>query len=186
MASPGLLFGNANIVRTQMVQQAIEACIVLLRSRFNDELLTLAAGYNDPAPYAPGQLVSTVNMPKIPENRWLRSELIDSLTLPSGWVIAERSVHDLNAGQNIEIVDHSLFVILMTSDVEITRMIKTVERYVIAAYRCLHDKNFNNTYFWVEGEEYSKEYARKQEQGQRNFIKDVTLRVRARTYEPQS
>lgn len=186
MPSPGLTFGNANIVRTQLVTQAVEACITLLRARFNSELETLILGYNDAVAYAPNQLLSTINLPKITPDRWLRSEVIDSLILPAGFVLAERSQADLQAGQNIEIQDHTLFVVLITQDVEITRMIKTVERYYIAGYKCLHDKNFLNTYFWVEGAEYSREYARKQEQGQRNFVKDVTLRVRARTYESQS
>jgi hypothetical protein len=186
MPTPGLTVGSALIAPTLLGEGAIAAVITRLRSRFNSELERLLLTYNDTVAVAPNQRVSTVNLPKIPESGWYLTEVVEPLVLPAVWVLLESSRQDLSA-QNFELSEHTIFVVMMTEDVEITRMLKTVWRYGVAAWRCLHDKNIHNTYCFVDGFEYSPTYTRGATQsGDRQFRKDITMRVRARSYEPSS
>lgn len=184
--NPGFTFANVGTLPTQLVEPAVEGAIALLRARFNSEIDRLFLGYNDPVPVAPNARTSTINIPYISESRWLLSEVVDPLTVPAGWVLAERSEQLIDVAQNFELGEHTLFVVLLTEDVEIQRLIKTVWRYGIAAWRVLHDKAFNNSYYWVTGFDYSPTYVRAGGAENRMFRKDITMRVRARTYEPSS
>jgi len=186
VSTPGFTFASVGTLPTQLVEPAVEGAIALLRSRFNTEIDRLFLGYNDPAPVPPNARVGTINIPYIPKSNWNTSEVVDPLIVPAGWVLVERSTQVIEEGQNFELGEHDLFVVLLTEDAEIARMTKTVWRYGIAAWRVLHDKAFNNVYYWVTGFDYSPEYVRQGAEGQRMFRKDITMRVRARTYEPSS
>jgi hypothetical protein len=187
MGSPGFsVTAPVTIIPTQLVEPAVEGAIHLLRARFNSEIDRLWLGYADPVAVAPNQRTSTINMPHISENRWFTNEIVDPLTVPAAWVLVERSEQLIDIAQNFELSEHTMYVVLLTEDVEINRMMKTVWRYGIAAWRILHDKAFNNAYYWVTGYEYSPLYTRNDQRGQRMFRKDITMRVRARMYEPSS
>jgi len=164
---------------TQLVETAIESCVTLLRARLNFEIDTVFAAYRQPG------VLTTRNVPHFADSAFYTTEIIQPFRVPACWVLPERSTFDLGA-QNFSLSEHQLMVILLTEDVEIQRMNKAVWNYAIAAYKCLHDKPFNNTYFFVDGVEYSAAYTRAAggDSSERNFQRDITLRVRARMYEP--
>jgi hypothetical protein len=186
MSTPGHAFPLINIVPTSLGESALQAVAYNLRAGFNGEIDRLLLAYNDTVPIAPNQRVSTVNLPKMSESEWYMSEVIEPKTFPAAFILLDSSRQMLEA-QNFEMSEHTIYTVLVTEDVEIGRMLKTVWRYGIAAWRCLHDKNFHNTYVWVDGFEYSPTYTRGGTGGRdRQFRKDITMRVRARSYEPWS
>lgn len=171
--------GGAAGTMPQLVETARESVIAMLRGGLNTELAALYPAYNPPPVGANG-----INLGFIPDDRYYISEVIDPLDPPACFVLAESSEHDLVAGQNFELTKHRLFVVLLVEDVEITRLKRAAERYGLAAWRVLHDRNFNNVHTFVNGFDYSAAYARNADAGTRNFRADVTLRVEARMYEP--
>lgn len=166
-------------VPTQLVETAIESCITLLRARLNFEIDVLFGAYRQP------NFPPTRNIPHFADSAFYTTEIIQPFRVPACWVLPERSTFDLHA-QNFSLTEHQLMVVLLTEDVEIARMNKTVWPYAIAAYKCLHDRSFNNTYFFVDGVEYSAAYTRPgaEDTSERNFRRDITMRVRAMMYEP--
>lgn len=161
----------------QLVETAIDDVITMLRSGYNEALKAVWAAYNQGSPS------DAINLPGIENDRWYDTEVIDPLQLPAGFVIADRSEHDMHA-QNFELTTHHLAVVILIEDVEITRLTRAIYRCTLAAWNVLHDKAFHNTYTRQLGEDYSPAYTRRATDGSRKFRKDVTIRVEAKLYEP--
>jgi len=164
------------LLSTQLVETAVQHTIELMRQRYNSEVDRLNAAFA----LVPGV---KANVAHIPINNYHISEVIEPLTLPACFVVAERSEQDLSA-QNFEHGVHSLLMVLLHSDIEITRLVRGSWRMAVAAYRALHDKAYDNSYFYVRGLDYSPLYRRSGgDTNAVNFAKDVVLRIEAHTRE---
>jgi len=162
---------------TQLVETAVQELIELMRQRYNSEVDRINAAYAE----VPGV---KANVSHIPLNSYHISEVIEPLMLPACFVIAERSEQDLSGAQNFEHGVHTLLMVLLHSDIEITRMVRATWRMAVAAYRSVHDKAYNNSYFYVRGFDYSPLYRRAGgDANSVNFAKDVVVRVEAHTRE---
>lgn len=163
---------------SQLVETAVQELIELMRQRYNTEVDRINSAFSD-AGTGRG-----VNVPHIPVSSYYISEVIEPLAPPAVFVIAERSEQDLSA-QNVEHGVHSILMVLLQSDIEITRLVRATWRMAVAAYRAIHDKPYNNSYFYVRGVDYSPLYRRGNsgDANAVNFAKDVTVRVEAHTYE---
>lgn len=166
-------------VQPQLLETAQQTVLMMLRTGLNQELLRVYSAFN-PAPVS----LDGINLTTVDDNHFYTSEVIDPLVAPAVFVLHEGADEDLLAGQNFELSTHRIFVVMLIEDVEITRLNSAVQRYAIAGWRVLHDRNFNNLRCYVRGFNISAAYSRKQDPGVRNFRKDVTMRCEARLYEP--
>lgn len=169
MAGPGL------VPAPLLVESAVGSIQTLMRQQFN---LNLAKVWNQ---FSDQTGVDRVNLPFLDDDRFFISEAIEPLKVPSVFIVADNSEHDLSA-QNVAFQRHRVLVAILVEAIEITQLVRTTWRYGDAAFLTLHDAATGNIKILVRRVNYSPIIARTTETG-RQFRKDITLELEVLHFE---
>lgn len=165
-------------IPARMIEGAIDEIKRLLIANFNDHLTAVYEYWKS----VDG--TGSVNVPKVPNDRWYIVEGITPLQPPAGFIVGVRSQHDLTAAQTVAKQTHSILVSVLGQEVESTRLTKMTYRYGTALWMALHDANTPTCHILARSLDYSPVYVQNMgPSGERQFSKDVTVQCDVMQYE---
>ncbi len=159
------------------VEHVVDWIETIMIQKFNNELALVYGEHQD----VPG--LGLINLQKVEPSAYYKSEAIEPKALPAVFIIADRTIHDLNA-QQFALQDHTIYVAVLAEDKEYDQLTRKVWRYSEALYRTLHDAGVGNARLLIEETSYSPTYGKSGDREVRQFRKDVTVRVRAKHFDP--
>ena len=116
----------------------------------------------------------TINLQRVPDNRYYISEAIEPLNPPAIFIVSDRTTHDLN-WQNGAMQEHTIIVGCVVEDHEVQRIVKKSWRYAQAIVNVLHDKGTPNIRVLVESVDYGPTLVMQRAADLREFRKDIIV-----------
>ncbi len=111
-------------------------------------------------------------------DRYYTTELLDPIQTPAVFVLADRSEHKNEQGQNFLDQEHTILAgVAMDEAQDVSKLKRVVERYAMAMWMILHELTYRDIYVLVQGIDYSPTFVPKKA-SQRVFRQDATLRCR--------
>ena len=156
-----------------LVEGAVDLLVERLQQELPNALLAVAQFH------APGGESDGVDTPPPDPDRYLISELLEPVRVPSVFVIPRNTDHDLERGQNFFDQDHDTLIgVVMDNAQSIQILQRQVWRYAQALVIALHDANIGPLHVLVRSVAYSPTLNIRNGAGDRVFRKDCTLRCR--------
>lgn len=158
----------------ELIEGAVDRLVTEVQANIESALLQVAQSHLDPQTGGSDGIDTPVPDP----DRYYISELIEPLRVPSIFVIADRSEHLLERGQQFFDQAHTILVGVVTDDAQsVLNLTRKVWRYAQALIIVLHDQNLGPLHVLVESVDYSPVLVRGTAQ-ERVFRKDATLRCK--------
>lgn len=152
-----------------LVERAVDLTIARLRADLNGKISLVRADYAD-----------TIPLESVPASNYFIAEAYDPVVTPSVFVVADKTVHDLEYQQDAAQIHHML-VSVIVQERDAQRLTRKAWRFARALWLALHDAGDDDMRTLVDSLDYGPTWAGRGDA--RDFKKDATLRIRALHFE---